>query len=164
MFDTIDFTQYDEVVAAVDCVGAGTFHCDQASGKYRATAFPGLIRPVLELMFLWAGKIFGQSLLVFTKNIDAKSIAFAKGVQASGGIGQTNKYQRRVKGNRRKGINGYSNGYAIVGQARDNSNASGKKPKGFAEFERIDWHSRVIFLLKGATTEQNRSKHSRPKY
>ena len=64
-FHALDPAQKNNMVAGFEDVDAQAFQIDQAAGQYRALTVPGLIRPVLEFVFLRSGKPVGQSLLLF---------------------------------------------------------------------------------------------------
>lgn len=78
------------------------------------------------------------------QDIDGEFLSLAKGVQASGCVGQAYQDQRRGQGNRRKGVQGNADGYVVVGEAGNDGDAGGKKAQGLAEFAGVERHGLVF--------------------
>ena len=125
----LDPANEDGVIATDQAGFVGNLEAGAASGKYRSTAGAGLPVETGKAIDRPGRETIRKILLICRQDVDDVMAGAAEGCQVVRAVIQTPENQRRIKRNRREGIDGQANGMTVRVDGRDDGDTGGEAAK-----------------------------------
>lgn len=146
-FDGGHFGQEDIVIAGGNAVDGGALDLGKDVVEERGARFAETPRKPVEAIVDVSGETFGKMLLVVAQNTEAEIAGAAEDFDGGDGVSQADENERRIEGNRGKGVDGKGMRSAFWIESGGDGNAGGEAATGPAEIETGDGDPKIRGML-----------------